>query len=299
MPDHPTHIAYSDESYSTASRYRSVAAVTLEAARDAEITLTFQALLQQSGLSEFKWARLRQARERFAAVAIIDETMKLTTAGWLRVDVLIWDTYDSRHRVQGRDDVANLQRMYYHLFKNVLLNRWPTGSTWKLCPDENSALDWMTAQDFLDAAGLGIRAQPNFLDQGGFRLRLERDYGIQQICEMCSSDAPLCQLADLFAGLGVYSHSAYPKYASWLRKRSGQLTLDFGLDNHDIRLSNSDRDRCKVMHHLNGHCKRRKLRVGLESSRGFKTHDPRFPINFWLYEPQHPDDRAPVTGNQS
>ena len=297
MTNDQTHIAYSDESYSTASRYRSIAAVTLEMSRDQAISHSIQELLKESNVKEFKWAKLRQARERFAALKMIDQALEFSIQGWLRVDVLIWDTHDSRHNIPGRDDVANLQRMYYHLFKNVLQRRWPAGSVWKLCPDENSALDWMTVQDVLDATGLDLRVEGDLFDGGAFRVRLARDFGIQKICEMCSADTPLCQLADLFAGLGAYSHSAYEKYESWLRVQSGQLMLGLGLDDDDARLSNRDRERCKVIQHLDRQCKQRKLRVGLKSSRGFKTYDPTFPINFWFYEPQHPDDQAPVRGD--
>jgi hypothetical protein len=292
-----THIAYSDESYQTASRYRSIAVVTLRATDESAITQSFGEILQESDISEFKWEKLRQARERFAAFKMLDETIELAIQKRLRVDVLIWDTHDSRHRVPGRDDIANLQRMYYHLFKYVLQRRWPPGSTWRLHPDENTALDWTTVQDFLDAAGTGFRIDGD-LFEGGFRLRLERDFSVLEIVETCSAEAPLCQLADLFAGLGAYSHSAYEKYENWLRIQSGQLPLNLGLGDVEMKLSNRDRERCEVMKYLNKQCKENKLGVGLESSQGFRTYKPdRSPINFWIYEPQHPDDKAPVRKN--
>lgn len=295
MVDRPIHIAYSDESYSTASRYRSIAVVTMEVRRGETVSQSIRELLEESGIKEFKWEKLHQARERFAALQMIDKTVELSAQNWLRGDVLIWDTYDSRHCIQRRDDIANLQRMYYHLFKNVLQRRWPAGSTWQLYPDENSALNWMNVRDCLDAAGLNIRRLEGDLFDGEFRLRLERDFGILQIQEVSSSDTPICQLADLFAGLGAYSHSAYEKYESWLRTQSGQLTLDLGLGDAEVKLSNRDRERCEVMKCLDDQCKKHKLGVGLKSSRGFRTYNPdRSPINFWLYEPQHPDDKAPV-----
>ena len=105
------------------------------------IAQTFCRVIQESGVSEFKWEKLRQARERFAALEILDKVIDLSLQGKLRTDILIWDTYDRRHQIPGRDDVANLQRMYYHVFKNVLQCRWPSESTWKFCPDENTALD--------------------------------------------------------------------------------------------------------------------------------------------------------------
>ena len=285
-----THIAYSDESYQTASRYRSIAVVTLRATDERAITQSFSEILQGSGISEFKWEKLRQARERFAALKMLDKTIELAIQKKLRVDVLIWDTHDSRHQIPGRDDVANLQRMYYHLFKNVLQRRWPSESTWRLHPDENTALDWETVQDFLDAAGFGFRIDGN-LFEGGFRLRLKRDFGVLQIAQACSEKTPLCQVADLFAGLGAFSHSAYDKYETWLHLQSGQMSLFGG---RECTVSNRERERFRVMQHLDKECKKHKLRVGLKSSRGFKTYDPQYPINFWLYEPQHPEDKAPI-----
>lgn len=68
MANNITHVAYSDESYQTASRYRSVAVITLNAADESAITVIFNEILRESGISEFKWAKLRQARERFAAL---------------------------------------------------------------------------------------------------------------------------------------------------------------------------------------------------------------------------------------
>jgi hypothetical protein len=288
-----THIAYSDESYSSASRYRSIAAITLEVTRDQEISRAIQDSLSESSVKEFKWEKLRQARDRFAAMRLIDTTLEFSMRGWLRVDVLIWDTHDSRHNIPGRDDIANFQRMYYHLFTNVLQRRWPAGSNWKLCPDENSALNWMAVQDYLDAAGVELRIEGDLFDEGGFRLRLAREFGVREICEMNSAETPLCQLADLFACLGAYSHLAYEKYESWVRDKTGQGTLKLGFED-EVELSNRDNARCEVIYHLNKQCKGRKLRVGLKSSKGFKSYDPAIPINFWPYEPQHPDDQAPT-----
>jgi len=293
MTSPPTHIAYSDESYQTGSRYRSIAVITLDTVNENAITLSFRDILQESNIREFKWEKLRQARERFAALKMLDKTIELSTQGSLRVDVLVWDTHDHRHQVPGRDDVANLQRMYYHLFKNVLQHRWPAGSTWRLCPDENTALDWATIHDYLDTAGVEIKVNGN-LFSGGFRLRLEKDFRVLQIAEACSAETPLCQLADLFGGLGAFSYLAYERYDSWLSAQSRQMQLELGLASLNPEPGKSDWERFAVMKHLDDECKRRKMRVGLKSSRGFQTHDPRQPINFWLYEPQHPEDKAPV-----
>jgi len=60
------------------------------------------------------------------------------------------------------------------------------------------------------------------------------------------------------------------------------------------KLSNGDKNRCEVMNYLNRLCKKYKLTVSLDTFNGFRTFNPKKPVNFWLYEPQHPDDKAPI-----
>jgi hypothetical protein len=288
-----SHVAYADESYTTASRYRSLAAVTLSASVADTACRCCQDLLDASEMSEFKWTKLADSRYRKVAIKLIDFIFEMVLGKAMRVDILIWDTYDSRHSVIGRDDVANLQRMYYQLFKNVLLRRWPSGAIWTLYPDENSALDWAAFEGFLDLAAFDRTAQAELLDALALRIRVAREYSISKLEEVESHHAPLCQVADLFAGLGVYSRQAYDKFAFWTRRSSGQLELPLGMDSSPS-LSRSDRPRCFVLDYLNQKCKRHRMTVALDSTRGLATKNPAMPINFWPYEPQSPHDKAPT-----
>ena len=289
-----SHFAFSDESYYTNGRYRSVAVVTFESENKERISNTFCQVLGHSQISEFKWNKLRQARERFAAIKLINELILLAQKNLIRVDVLIWDTQDSRHQVTGRDDIANLQRMYYHLFKNVLKARWPGQNKWFLFPDENSALDWQSVQDFLDAAGLSFRVSGSLVDDKPFSLRLSRDFQIVGIKEISSKEEVICQVADFFAGIGAYSHSAFSKYLAWENCETGQLPLFEERSTEKQKFSNSEIERFTIMKHLVDICKKKKFRVSLKHGRGFKTFDPHFPINFWMYEPQNKKDKAPT-----
>jgi len=290
-----THVAFADESYCSAERYRSIAAVTLARETADVLTSRLFELLNESGLKEFKWSKLRQARERFAALKLVDLVVEAALNRRVRVDVLIWDTEDYRHKIKGRDDQANLQRMYYHLFKNVL-HRWPSGTMWALYPDENSALDWATVADFLDAAGFNLKVESSLLSRLPFRARLERDFQIIEVVEVDSTKAPICQVADLFAGLGVFSRKRYFQYCEWLEQQSNQLPL---FPTARAKLSNSDKERCTVLKYLDDLCKRHKLGVGLKSSHGLRTYNPANPINFWPYEPQHPEDKAPTKSSET
>ena len=284
-----THIAYSDECSYNIGRFRSIAIVSLETGSGSSFGQTLRELLDESGVREFKWQRLRQARERFAAEKLVDFTIENALAGALRVDALIWDVKDSRHQIKGRDDVANLQRMYYHLFRNAL-SRWLGDNTWMLLPDQNSALDWQSVQDYLDMAGLSLSADIGVTPL--FRFRLNQEFRIDEIREVDSEKMPLCQVADLFAGISVFSWDRFGAYRCWQKRQ--QPTLPLFSEDPPIALSNSDRERCRVLSYLNSKCKDRKLGVSLETKQGLWTPNPRNPVNFWMYQPQHPDDRAPI-----
>jgi hypothetical protein len=295
MINSSSHVAFSDESYITRSRYRSIAVVSLAVKHEEEINTNIARINLDSGIKEFKWTKLRQARDRFAAIKLVDLSIECALKKTLRIDILIWDTQDSRHDVQARDDIQNLQRMYFHIFKNILFHRWPRGSTWRLHPDENSALNWNSLHSYLTKAASYRKKIDDFLEEDDLFRWLVVVFSVVEIKEACSTGAHLCQLADLFAGLGAYSHSAYAKYKQWEISEKGQLPFDLfdGESNQTESLSNRDREGCRVMHHFDKKCKRHKLGVGLESSCGFKTYLPDNPINFWLYQPQSGEDKAP------
>ncbi|MBN1920958.1 MAG: DUF3800 domain-containing protein [Anaerolineae bacterium] len=290
-----SHVAYGDEAYKDAERYRSVAIVTLAAQNASEYAGAIRGILDDSGIrKEFKWSNLRQARERFAAIKIADWVITRACAQQIRVDVLVWDTYDDRHDVQGRDDIANLQRMYFHLFRNVLANRWPIKSTWKLYPDENSAIDWRELSQYLDTAGVHLILEGSLRDWNSIKLKWFHDFRILNVEQVHSENAPICQVADLFAGVAVYSRTHYDLYTQWVECQSLQQRLPIISGVEDRRFSGRDKERCIFLDHLNKQCKKNKLGVSLKTKRGLTTFNPSNPINFWLYVPQHEEDVAPI-----
>jgi len=206
-------------------------------------------LLRDSGVDEFAWKKLAGAKERFAAIKLCEFCVNYACARVLRVDVLIWDTRDERHDVPRRDDVANLQRMYYHLFRNVLRARWPDNALWRLHPDEHTALDWDTIQDCLEHTSTSVEVAPTFKADRPFRLRLRREFGIEQIEPVRSQDHPLLQVADLFAGLAVFSREKYEEYREWLTTECRQQQL-FELSQPTGGPSASSRERFRVLKHF-------------------------------------------------
>lgn len=288
-----THIAFADEKGYNEGRYRGISLISLEKTNADLFRADMQRLLKESDVREFKWEKLGSARERFAAIKLLDFAIEKTNNRIMRIDTLTWDTEDRRHKVKGRDDIANLQRMYYRLFKDVLCNKWPDESTWVLCPDENTAMEWNKVRDFLDYASSRTETRTDLLTRGKFILRLKQEFKVENIKPCKSHHEPLVQLADLCAGLAVYSRTSYDRYEIWQAANCDQGTLFKNEKVSSIKLSKSDQERCYVLGEFNKKCKNKTLGVSLKTERGLKTFDHSKPINFWWYEPQHEADKAP------
>ena len=293
MTESITHVAFSDESNWNVGRFRSLALVSATLGSLEELEGEIRQLLARSNVREFKWKHLGGAKERFAAEKMCRFAVEKACRGQLRVDVLVWDIADSRHGIHGRDDIKNLQRMYYHVFRNVLRARWPNDAVWRLNPDEHAAMDWETVRDCLENVSERAEVDKSLFTRGRFRLRLRREFGIEQIRPVGSGEHPVVQLADLFAGLAAFSRAKFEEYQSWLCATSPQKTL-FDDEPVSSSPSRSALGRFKVLHTFDGLCKERKLGVSLKTKSGLWTPEPRNPLNFWLYEPQHPDDKAPT-----
>ncbi|MEP7356771.1 MAG: DUF3800 domain-containing protein [Anaerolineales bacterium] len=286
-----SHVAFSDETRFNVGRYRAIALVTVERGWLAAISAEVRRLLAEAGVAELKWQKLRTARDRFAALSIVDCAMRHVQAGGVRIDTLLWDVEDTRHKVAGRDDRQNLHRMYYHLFKNVLARRWPEGATWQLVPDEQASMDWSSIAGSLQDTRLAVERRTDLFGQQELGARLRTELGVAAITPAASHLEPLIQVADLFAGLGVYSREYFQKYEHWHANQGGQLSL---FDAEPARLSSSDRERCFVLNELDRRCKKQRLGVSLKSHRRLATPDPARPLNFWWYEAQSGLDVAPV-----
>jgi len=288
-----THVGFSDESNWNKGRFRSLGlATTLECyLKDLENEIS--KLLGESGIEEFKWKKLKGARERFAAEKLCDFAIRNALEHKLRIDVLIWDIQDSRHNIPRRDDIANLQRMYYHLFRNVLRLRWPNDSIWQLYPDINTQINWQMIEDYLETNSVGVEIEPPLLSRGEFHLRLKREFGVKCIQPIDSKTHPLLHLADLFAGIAVFSYDKYHEYQIWLKSCSHQRSLlDEGSKKEE--LSNRERERFQVIKKFDEECKKHRLGVSLKKQNGFYTYNPKNPINFWFYKSQNAEDKAPI-----
>ena len=281
-----THAAASDDSKHQDGRYNSLALVTCEYQHVGELQDSISKILRESGIkSEFKWNNLYSARERFAAMEMVDFVFK--NRDRLRVDILIWDLEDKRHKdVIKRDDNENLVRMYYHLVSTTLSKRWPIGgSRWRWRPDVQFAVDWDTLHDC-------IRNKKHKCVRDLFNENPDFErVDIRRIDPSESHEWPLIQLADLFAGMGAYSWGHYKKFSAWWTQKSKQQSI-FGVEK--VAISPGEEEKYTVLSHFIEQRENTRLPISYETTNGLRTRNPNCRLNFWLYEPQHELDKAPI-----
>lgn len=283
---------FSDESRYDRGRFRSIAAVSLPATSVLPVTERLACSLEECGLPELKWTRLgdRSYTVR-CAIAFVDHLLAALDDG-IRVDVLIWDTEDARHRVANRDDIANYERMYFHLHRALIRRRG--GSTrWHLRPDEQVQIDWDTLASCLTSRGTWLSDAPQQAGSNRFGALMPI---ISTFRQVDSQETPLSQLADLLAGMAAYTRSRPSVMCRQLDLgKPANVVFDDGMD--EAVVSKRDKVRFRVISHLYDGCRIRRIGLSLRSRGYLCTPDPVEPINFWHYQPQHAADKAPVASS--
>lgn len=282
------YILYSDESYIVAERYRSISSFSFHTKYKDYMSKNIFEILNDSDVTEFKWHKLSSAKYRFCAEKLIRLIMSELYSKNLRIDVLTWDTHDSRHNVRKRDDTRNFERMFFHLIKNTMSRR-EKESEWNIFPDQKTDIDWIKINDCLDSVGRWIEPKDNPLFGETIMMN---NYSIKNFKQVKSHEEPCCQISDLFSGLSVFSINYHSKYDIW--KKGKEISLFDSQDENESILSTSEKERFKILELFIGICKKERLGVSFNSSKRLRTYDPKNPINFWLYIPQHPEDKAPI-----
>jgi len=282
------YTVFSDESYISAERYRSIGAFSFPKDFEDNINDSLKWILSDSSVNEFKWKKLGDARYRFCAEKLIDYLLENIFSKQFRVDVIIWDTHDSRHKIIGRDDTANFERMFFHLMKNLMTRR-EKKADWYVYPDQRFGIDWTTIQECLVSVGEWRDYFESQLFGDAFS---EQFYRIREFKQVDSKKEPCSHIADFFAGIAVFSKKAYDKYKKWCEKKDSQMCLFETKE--EVTLSNKEKERFYILKKFTNKCKSIKLGVSINTKKCLSTPDPNRPINFWHYTPQHPYDKAPI-----
>ncbi|MFW5720686.1 MAG: DUF3800 domain-containing protein [Candidatus Dojkabacteria bacterium] len=278
------YVIFTDESNITDSRFQSLCAFSLPKNYVSEFTTIMKQILVSSDVSEFKWQKLKTAKYYFCAEKIIDTIFKHLKQYNIRIDTVVWDTHDSRHTVQSRDDIANYERMFFHLLTNAMKRR-EKGAVWDVMPDQRNGIDWGTIHSCI--ASIGSRCE---VDHSLFGLFFsDSHYRIRSFIEQDSSLQVPVQVADLFSGLAIFSKSSFSAYSTWKESQVPSL-----FDSQEVKLTNGEKFRFKLLKKFDEKCKKEKLGVSLKTKQCLSTFNPENPINFWHYIPQHESDKAPV-----
>lgn len=285
--------AYSDESGCFSERFQAIGIVSGKEKHISKLRDILVNILHKKGLKEVKHSEVRTHKPKIeAAVAFVEKGVDFAKHSSIRIDILLWDTQDTRHSIPGRDDVANLERMYYKALRNVS-ERWRQ-NIWELYPDENSAINWSEIKSYLNSTQIPRRNPPNLISL--FEEKAST-INFHKIEPKKSHDEPLIQIADLFAGMACFCRDNGEECLKWLlsQKRSSQQVL-FDYEEPGIKEdpNKTKQNRFKLIGILNTLCKRYRLGVSLNTKKYLWTPIPSKPLNFWNYESKFDDDKAPT-----
>ena len=293
--------AYSDESGTFDHRYQSIAVVSgLEKVLQ-QLRSILTDILSAEKVCELKFSEIQgyHSYQAKAARRFIKNTIKHYIRSYrIRIDVLTWDIFDSRHNITNRDDIANLKYMYYKVLIHIA-RQW-NQVHWNLYPDNNSKIDWCTIKERLDVSSLNPPRQ-----QQRALIDLSQDDKLCQfkkIQQLDSFQEPIIQLADLFAGMARFSGEEGINCIEWLIAFGNRNQLRFKplcTDKTKDRSTRIRECRYQLIGGLDKICKNYKLGVSLRKNNRLWTPDRNRPLNFWNYEPQGEYDKAPIKEQSS
>lgn len=285
--------AYSDESGCFSERYQAIGIISGDKIILYKLRDELGMILKNQNVNEVKFSEVRTHRPKLkAAQLFVKKAVGFAMQRNIRIDVLLWDTHDKRHAIPGRDDVANLERMYYKALRNIS-ERWHQHN-WELYPDDGSKINWSEIKSYLNKTRIPRNRKPHFLflfDEEAYTINFHK------IFPMKSHDEPLIQIADLFAGIACFCREKGKEYLKWLQyqKEINQLLL-YKYEESEIEEdpNKTEQNRFVLIWQLNDICKRHKLGVSLKTKNYLWTCVPSNPINFWHYEPKYEEDKAPI-----
>jgi hypothetical protein len=248
-------VIYSDESSYNYGAVRGVGAVSLRVDDTARVGEELASLLRASSVRELKWEKVRTARGTFAAQKALTWALDQALDGKLWIETLTWEVTSAAASRARRPTLTRLRTAYTTLLCNVMARHPEQGEQsqhWRIIPDEQSAIPWSHLQEALPQT--------------------------VTITPTRSDPQPLIQLADVFAGLAVFSRAAYDVYERWLCVRGR------GADPHVTTASGgmygSQAYRFVLLDEFYTACVRRLPGISLQTRRGLYTWRTDTPVQF-------------------
>lgn len=277
------YFAFTDESNHSDGDYRSIALLEVHEDLIWEVQSKFLSILNKYNIKKitsFKWKKIQNKNKSNALNELLKYLFLLLEEEQIKIEIIIWNIHDSRHEITGRDDSKNLSYMYDKLIKDFVKRNLKDYDHLYIYSDQIDSIDWNELEEIIFNQDIEIKTYIESFDiiVGSKKVHIQ---------ESTTKDDPLIQIADIFAGLTKSSFLDYDRYEIWLTP--GQQTL-FGPPK---KISNRDKYRFPIYKLIYEWGKDNKYGISLNSTRGFVSHDLKSPLNFWLYEPQHENDKAP------
>ena len=285
---------YGDESGVPACRYQSIAVISAPKKTAIKLRGLLDCILRANDVTELKFNEIGthspkvRAASEFLDCFIVDYLKN----SLVRVDVLCWDMHDKRHAVTGRDDIANLQRMWYKILVSAA-RQW-NYPVWNFYPDENSAVNWDEIVEVINRTHITrteLVLKKLFATEDD-----ERFFQIDETKALKSHDEPLIQLADIFAGMVRFSREDGEQCVHWLDAQPpvDQISFLDCIEGAIAAETKARQNRFRIIGNFNNICKKYRMGVSLRTNKYLCTFNNKRPINFWHYESVHEEDRAPV-----
>ena len=200
---------------------------------------------------------------------------------------------DSRHNVRGRDIIKCHSHMYY---KTILhASNCFNAKSISIFPDRGCSFDWADLELIITrtpAARLTRRDKHQSTDSISNFLAAPF-IPVNRVEEIDDEDNPLIQLADHFAGLGVFSRGKHEFFGRWFKPLTRTETLFAGLRPPD-NLPRSFVPRFRLIKNIYEVCNNNGVIISLKTNNYLRTYDPNVKLNFWHYVPAGPDDKGPI-----
>lgn len=279
---------YSDDSGSCDKRYQCLGVISLSEQSARKLNNELVSILNENQLEELKFEELRGHSPKMKAASCFLNTA-INYCGSIRIDILLWDHQDERHSVHGRDDSKNLQLMYYKLLVHAA-RRWSIVN-WHFYPDEQSGINWNEVREYLNNT-LTKKVEPEIISL----FKTERYvFNFDSVNPQHSHEEPIIQMADLFAGMSRFSHEKGSEFIAWTKKKNEKIEPSLFLpEENENSESKADAARFSLLEKFYLLCKKSRLGVSINTREYLWTPKPENPINFWHYEVQHTEDKAPI-----
>ncbi len=288
------YLIFSDESgYVGSHRFRSVCTISGSKSNLKELNSKLKPVLEQHSTNEIKFANIStHSSTQKCAKEFYCKALEFCSKRKIKVYVITWDTHDSRHDVQGRDDIENLKIMYYQILK-LIMQHWGNLSAWQFYPDQQSQIEWQEIVHYLQNTNL-LKNQEWESNLFGL-IRLLYFPTIEKHKELESHKFPVIQIADLFAGAVRFTHTHGKTLRQWISNEKSQTSL-FPVENK-IDMPKKLLAKLKVLSYLKNKSGQLKLGINLSRNNYFDTFNAKNNIFFWKYDPQGDYDIAPIKNN--